>query len=240
MLFLALCTTSMAYAQKDTVLVAGFFESGQTEGTLNAAIEAAKASGNINNTVFKLKPYEVYVLSGSIFMDVGQNLEIVADKPGNDQESAPPQIVWTNEEIDRAYIIQTYGNLTMKNVWVRGATLAGTQLGTSITFEDVLDANDTERGEFDGRYDDRIIAHIKPVTGSTRYGIFESVVKIREIPSLNNHSRIGLPPSWKGRQNPQLIGKEKVNVELPRRSACIRTAVDSISAHHACRTNPAR
>lgn len=150
MLFLALCTTSMAYAQKDTVLVAGFFESGQTEGTLNAAIEAAKASGNINNTVFKLKPYEVYVLSGSIFMDVGQNLEIVADKPGNDQESAPPQIVWTNEEIDRAYIIQTYGNLTMKNVWVRGATLAGTQLGTSITFEDVLDANDTERGEFDG------------------------------------------------------------------------------------------
>src|SRR5690606_6303273 len=100
-----------------------FFESGQTEGTLNAAIEAAKASGNINNTVFKLKPYEVYVLSGSIFMDVGQNLEIVADKPGNDQESAPPQIVWTNEEIDRAYIIQTYGNLTMKNVWVRGATL---------------------------------------------------------------------------------------------------------------------
>jgi hypothetical protein len=140
----------MLFAQKDTVHVEGFYEAGFTEGTLNDAIADVKANGDINNTVFKLKPYEVYVLTSSIFMDFGENLEIVADKPGSTQESAPPQIVWTDEEIDRAYIIQTYGDVVLKNVWLRGSSFSGTQLGTSITFEDSLGLNDVEKGYFDG------------------------------------------------------------------------------------------
>lgn len=140
----------MLYAQKDTVYVKGFYESGFVEGTLNDAIEEAKASGTINNTVFKLTQYEVYVLSGSIFMGPGQNLEIVADKPGNTQETAPPQIIWTDEEISRSYIIQTYGDVVLKNVWLVGASFSGTQLGTSIAFEDSLSENDVERGYFEG------------------------------------------------------------------------------------------
>ncbi len=149
-------------AQKDTVEVQGYYESGFTYGTLNAAIDDVKANGDINNTVFKLKPYEVYVLSSSIFMDEGENLEIVAPKPlrAGDadattvQNSAPPQIVWTEEEIDRAYIIQTYGDLTMKNIWVRYADILGAQVSTGIVFEDALvgegEVADKEYGTFEG------------------------------------------------------------------------------------------
>ena len=149
-LILMICMGSMLYAQKDTVHVQGFYEAGFVEGTLNDAIADVRANGDLNNTVFKLTPYEVYVLSSKIFMGFGENLEIVGPKPGSTQESALPQIVWTDEEIDRAYIIQTYGDVVMKNVWVVGASFSGTQLGTSITFEDSLAQNDTERGYFDG------------------------------------------------------------------------------------------
>jgi hypothetical protein len=141
--------SSAAFAQKDTVYVPGYFET-TTYGTLNDAIEAAVTAGTINNTVFKLNHYEAYVLSRSIYMDHGQNLEIVADKAGADQNGAPPQIVWTEEEIDRAYIIQTYGDLVMKNIWVRYADFLGNKVGGSITFENQEGADDPEVGDFDG------------------------------------------------------------------------------------------
>ncbi|MGK9477001.1 T9SS type A sorting domain-containing protein [Melioribacter sp. OK-6-Me] len=137
------------FAQKDTVVVPGYYEA-QQYGTLNDAIEKAINEGTINNTVFKLNPYEVYVLSRSIFLDKGQNLEIVAPKPGNTQESAPPQIVWTEEGIDRAYLIQSYGDIVMKNVWVRYADFLGNKVSSSIVFENQEDANDPEVGIFDG------------------------------------------------------------------------------------------
>lgn len=56
------CLGSTSYAQKDTVNVQGYYETGLVTGTLNDAIEAEVANGTINNTVFKLTPYEVYVL----------------------------------------------------------------------------------------------------------------------------------------------------------------------------------
>ncbi|MBN1300470.1 MAG: T9SS type A sorting domain-containing protein [Melioribacteraceae bacterium] len=142
--------SSTLYGQKDTVYVPGYYESNLLYGTLNDAIEAAVAAGTINNTVFKLTPYEQYVLSRSIYMDHGQNLEIVAPKAGNDQESAPPQIVWTEEGIDRVYIIQSYGDVIMKNVWVRHADVLGNSLACSIVFENQDAANDPEIGNFDG------------------------------------------------------------------------------------------
>ncbi|MCB0731359.1 MAG: T9SS type A sorting domain-containing protein, partial [Ignavibacteriae bacterium] len=99
---------------------------------------------------FKLTPYELYVLNRSIYIDHGQSLEIVAPAPGSTQESAPPQIVWTEEEIDRAYIIQSYGDVILKNIWVRFADILGNQHQTSITFENQDAANDPEQGDFDG------------------------------------------------------------------------------------------
>ncbi|MCO6434787.1 T9SS type A sorting domain-containing protein [Nitrosomonas nitrosa] len=159
-LLVMLGMSSMLYAQqKDTVSVQGYYESGNQYGTLNDAIDAAIANGTINNTVFKLTPYEVYVLNRSIYLDHNQNLEIVAPKPlkageGTAEEvqnSAPPQIVWTEEAIDRGYIIQSYGDVVMKNIWVRYADILGNKVAsTSIVFENQQDANDPEQGDFDG------------------------------------------------------------------------------------------
>ncbi|MCG3120062.1 MAG: hypothetical protein ALAOOOJD_02656 [bacterium] len=161
-LFVTLCWSSMLYAQKDTVAVKGYYESGgvapDNYGTLNVAIEKAIADGKINNTVFKLTPYDIYVLTRSIYMDKGQNLEIVAPKPlrageadaETVQKSAPPQIVWTEEAITRTYIIQSYGDVVMKNVWVRYADILGNKVSSSITFENQDPANDPEEGHFDG------------------------------------------------------------------------------------------
>lgn len=148
-LFVLVCLSITLYAQKDTVYVQGYYEAG-TYGTLNDAVDEAASNGTINNTVFKLTPYDVYVLSRSIYIDHGQSLEIVAPKPGDDQESAPPQIVWTEEEIDREYIIQSYGDVVMKNIWVRYADFLGNKVQTGIVFENQDEANDPEKGDFEG------------------------------------------------------------------------------------------
>ena len=158
MLFLS----SMLYAQKDTVDVQGYYEAG-VYGTLNDAIQTARDNGTISNTVFKLTPFDVYVLSRGIFLKYGENLEIVAPKPlrageGTPEEvqySAPPQIVWTQEDIDRQYIIQTYGDIVLKNIWVRyddfsSSTASGSQRTCSIAFEDSLELGDKDRGYFEG------------------------------------------------------------------------------------------
>ena len=159
LLFLSLILfVSNAIQAQDTVYVPGFFESGGQYGTLNDAIETAVANGTINNTVFKLTPYEQYVLSRSIYLDHGQNLTIVAPKPlrAGDadaqtvQESAPPQIVWTEEGIDRVYIIQSYGDIHMENVWIRHADVLGNSLGSSVVFENQSPEEDPEIGYFDG------------------------------------------------------------------------------------------
>ena len=150
---LAIGLSGTLFAQKDTVDVPGYYESNFTYGTLNTAIQEVKANGDINNTVFRLTPYEVYVLNSSIFMDIDENLDIWAPKAGDDQDSAPPQIVWTEEEIDRQYIIQTYGDLKMQNVWVRYADIQGNQVGSGIVFEDTVATGqepDKEYGIFDG------------------------------------------------------------------------------------------
>ncbi|MBN2425254.1 MAG: T9SS type A sorting domain-containing protein [Calditrichaceae bacterium] len=152
-----LCLGSMSFA-KDTVDVQGYYESGYQYGTLNAAIQAAKVGSTINNTVFRLKPYEIYVLNSGIFIDYGQSIDIVAPKPlrageGTPEEvqnSAPPQIVWTEETIDRARIIQSLGDITMKNVWVRYADILGSKVSSSITFEDSLPLQDKDKGYFEG------------------------------------------------------------------------------------------
>ena len=75
--------SSMVYAQKDTVDVPGYYST-TTYGTLNEAVDAARENGTISNTVFKLEPYEVYVLSRSIFLDLLNNFTTWTDN-GTDQ-----------------------------------------------------------------------------------------------------------------------------------------------------------
>lgn len=158
-LIITALTVGTANAQKDTVEVPGYYESAQKVGTLNEAIQTAKDNGTISSTVFKLKPYELYVLSKTISIEGDHHLEIVAPEPLREHEgtpeevqnSAPPQIVWTDEEgIDQTYIINTRGDLTLKNVWVRYTDFQGNQLQTGIVFEDSLALDDKERGTFEG------------------------------------------------------------------------------------------
>ena len=166
---IVVCLSGSLFAQqKDTVYVPGFYESGGVSpdnyGTLNDAVDAARNAGTINNTVFKLTSYDVYVLTKTLFIYLDENLEIVAPKPlragdADEQtvrESAPPQIVW-DESVPSPdaddYIIQTYGDLVLKNIWVRYADFLGVQRSSSITFIDTVAAGgepDTEQGYFDG------------------------------------------------------------------------------------------
>ncbi|MCF7802945.1 MAG: T9SS type A sorting domain-containing protein [Candidatus Marinimicrobia bacterium] len=153
-LLILLCITVIGavplHAQKDTVYVQGAIESGQ-EGTLNDAIEAAQADGSINNTVFKLTSYDYYVLTSTIEIDVGETLEIVGPTPGTTQASAPPQIMWTSSGgIDTEYNILTYGDITLKNVWLRYADVQGNQIGSALRFADDPDPDEQERGVFEG------------------------------------------------------------------------------------------
>jgi len=149
-LFATILLSSIVYSQKDTVWVPGYNETSGKYGTLNDVIDSVKATGDINNTVFVLKPYEKYVLNKSIFINHDENLEIVAPEPGRTQEKAPPQIVWTDEKIEKQYIIRSYGDIVLKNVWVRYADILGNKVSSSIVFEDQEGIDNPEVGFFDG------------------------------------------------------------------------------------------
>ncbi|MCI0561205.1 MAG: hypothetical protein MN733_22190, partial [Nitrososphaera sp.] len=94
MLTVTVIWATSLFAQKVTVNVASDF--GVGEGSLNRAVQTAVTAGTLSNTVFMLEPYGLYILTGTIVVPVGQHLEIVGPVPGNTQETAPPQIVWTS------------------------------------------------------------------------------------------------------------------------------------------------
>jgi len=149
-----LLSVSLFAQQKDTTDVNGQY-SGGSEGELNAAVQAAIDGGTLSNTVFKLKLYDWYVLTGTIEVPEGQTLEIVAPPAGNTQQSAPPQILWTtSSSVTKNFLIDVYGDLVMKNIWVRFADAAGVQTGTPIVFD----------GDTTG------------VGGKPQYGTFENCV----------------------------------------------------------------
>ena len=128
-------TGSLFAQQKDTTVVNGMY-SGGTEGELNRAVQAAIDAGTLSKTVFKLKPYDWYVITGTIEVPKEQTLELVAPPAGNTQESAPPQILWTaSSSVSKTFVIDVYGDLIMKNIWVRFADAAGIQTGTPIVFD---------------------------------------------------------------------------------------------------------
>jgi hypothetical protein len=128
-------SVSLFAQQKDTTDVNGVY-SGGSEGDLNVAVQAAIDAGTLSNTVFKLKPFDWYVITGTIEVPVDQTLEIYAPPPGNNQDSAPPQILWTaSSSVTKNFLIDVYGDLIMKNIWVRFADAAGVQTGTPIVFD---------------------------------------------------------------------------------------------------------
>lgn len=107
--------------------------SDQTEGNLNNAIQAH--INDLSNYIFMLEPYGYYVLSGGIIIPLNQTLRISAPDPGTTQATAPPQIVWTvDNAVTRDYMFQCFGDLSMKNVWVRYADAGGVQVGSQIRF----------------------------------------------------------------------------------------------------------
>jgi hypothetical protein len=123
--------------QKDTVSVNGMYSTPPgAEGDLNAAVQSAIDAGRLSATVFKLNRFDWYVLNGEIDVPPGETLEIVAPPSGNDQNGAPPQILWTaSSSVTKNFLIDVYGNLTLKNVWIRYADAAGVQTGTPIVFD---------------------------------------------------------------------------------------------------------
>jgi hypothetical protein len=129
-----LCTS--IYAQKQVITVKDYWETSQ-EGTLNDAVTAAINSGTLSNTIFKLKPYGTYVLTGSIITPPGQTLEITADDPGNTQTTAPPMICWTASTApSKTYIFDIAGQVKMKNIWILWSSLDGTRYTSTIRVGD--------------------------------------------------------------------------------------------------------
>ncbi|MDZ7374074.1 MAG: T9SS type A sorting domain-containing protein [candidate division KSB1 bacterium] len=131
--------------QKDTVYVPSDLTG---EGNLNVAVQQKIDEGKLSQTVFKLERLGYYILTGTITVPQGQHLEIVAPPVGRVQEEAPPQIVWTSSGgVATNFMFDCFGDLTMKNVWLRYANTAGNQVGTTIQFEDDPVANESGKGE---------------------------------------------------------------------------------------------
>jgi hypothetical protein len=127
-------------AQTDTVDVLDFFAPGGGEGTLNNAITDKINAGTLSNTVFRLAPYGLYVLTSTITVPPGTKLTIMAPTPGTTQETAPPMICWTAATgITQTWNFDCYGDIYMKNIWLLYATTntddVGTQVGTALNID---------------------------------------------------------------------------------------------------------
>jgi hypothetical protein len=142
-------SVSLFAQQKDTVDVKGMY-SGGVEGELNTVVQAAIDAQTLSTTVFKLNAYDLYPVTGPIQVPVGQVLDLYAPPAGNTQESAPPQILWTaSSSVTKDFLMQIYGDLIMKNIWVRYADVAGVQTGTPIVFEGDAEGVVVNHGTFE-------------------------------------------------------------------------------------------
>ena len=150
---LAVLCPALLFAQTDTVDVLDFFDPGGGEGTLNTAVTAKISAGTLSNTVFRLKPYGLYVLSSTITVPAGKKLTIIAPDPGATQETAPPMICWTaSSGITTTWNFDCYGDIYMKNIWILYATTntdgLGTQVGTALNIDQDTTDN-VNRGVFE-------------------------------------------------------------------------------------------
>lgn len=142
-------TISMVISAQTVVNVPSDFP--PNEGNLNNAVQAAIDAGTLTNTVFQLEAYGYYVLIGTINVPAGQHLTVVGPEPGNTQETAIPQIVWSaSGSVNNQYNFDCFGDITLKNVWLLYANTTGAQVGSCLQIED--DPNDTNgrNGNFEG------------------------------------------------------------------------------------------
>lgn len=142
-----------AFAAVDTVDVASDPFTSTTGGNLNNAIQTAINSNTLSNTVFKLQADGYYLLSGQITTPVGSQLTIVGPNPGKTQATALPQIVPNNNGTNWTVIMDIYGNITMKNVWMMYSNNQGLQTDGAIVIEDDSVADASGAGEV-GNFDD--------------------------------------------------------------------------------------
>ena len=141
-------------------------ESG-TSGNLNEAIAAN--IGNLNNTIFNLELYGYYVLSARIIIPLNEHLQITAPDPTPTQLESPPQIVWTvDNAVNKDFIFQCFGDLSMKNVWVRYADEGGVQVGSQIRFIGDTLGTSQVRGNFEN-----VIFTKRPVILAGRFCFFQ-------------------------------------------------------------------
>jgi hypothetical protein len=132
------------FAQTDTVDVPSDY--GVGEGSLNTAVSAKIAAGTLSNTVFRLQPYGLYILSSTITVPAGKRLTIVAPQPGTTQETAPPMICWTpSSGVTRTFNFDCFGDIYMKNIWLLYATSNTTGLGTQVGTDLRIDEDSTDR-----------------------------------------------------------------------------------------------
>ncbi len=143
LILLAFLVPFSLFAQLDTVYVPSDF--GVGEGSLNRAIQQRIAAGRLSNTVFRLEPYGLYVLTSTITVPAGQRLTIVAPEPGNTQETAPPMICWTPAAgVDRTFYFNAFGDLYFKNIWILYATTNTVGLGTQVATEISISQDTTD------------------------------------------------------------------------------------------------
>ena len=121
--------------------VLDFFTPGGGEGSLNTAVSEKINAGTLSNTVFRLKPFGLYVLSATITVPAGTRLTIVAPDPGNTQETAPPMICWTPASgVSTTFNFDCFGDIYMKNIWILYATTntdgVGTQVGSALEIDE--------------------------------------------------------------------------------------------------------
>jgi len=128
-----------AGAQTDTVDVPSDIP--PAIGHLNEAVNTSIASGALSRTVFRLEPHGYYVLTGTITVPAGEHLTIIAQKPGKTQDSAPPQLVWSDtvNGLNVACNFQCYGNIALKNLWLLYARTNGEQMQVSLQIKDSPD-----------------------------------------------------------------------------------------------------
>jgi hypothetical protein len=127
-------------AQMDTLYISS--DNPSVGGNLNTAIQDVIDSGTLSNTVFVLEAYGYYVLTEEITVPEGEHLIITAPEPGLTQDTAPPQIVWKDVGgINTEYNFHCYGNITLRNIWLRYADINGFQVGSSIQIEDAPGQN---------------------------------------------------------------------------------------------------
>ncbi len=141
-----LCYSKAVSAQYDSLNVrSDVYPNG---GNLNHAIDSVSQTGRLSKTIFCLQPNSIYILTATIHIPQGEHLTIVAPPPGNTPETSPPQILWTaSPHIDKRYIFNCFGDISLKNIWLYYADTNGKQIHSTLQIQDDSVANKNGKGE---------------------------------------------------------------------------------------------